>query len=108
MYIQLNEVEVMWEDKIKKVSMIEQVPDADEDIKVLSRYWIKNAFGMKVYVKANCRDLAQLAVDKYYGSGFYKVNSDKGDSPKGDVTVRCVATRRGQSVQRNKSKILNS
>jgi len=109
MYIQINEVEVMWENKLKKISLVEQVVEDEEDeIKALSRYFIKNAFGTKVYIKANTRDLAQLAVDAYYGRGFYKVHSDKGDSPKGGVTVRCVATRRGQAVQRSKAKILNS
>lgn len=108
MYIQLNEVEVVYQGKIKKVSLIEQVPSDGEDIKKLAKYFVNNAFGMKVYIKAATRDLAQLAVDTYYGKGFYKVNSETGDSPKGDITVRAVATRRGQSVQRNKSKILNS
>jgi hypothetical protein len=108
MYIQLNEVEVVWEGKIKKVSLIEQVPDADEDIKKLAKYFIKNAFGKIVYVKAATRDLAQLAVDEYYGKNFYKVHSETGDSPKGDVTCRSVGTRRGQAQASLKSRILNS
>lgn len=104
----LTEVEVVWEDKTKKVSLIEQILEADEIEKPLSKYYILNAFGNKVFIKANNRELAQLAVDTEYRKGHYRVSSDKGDSPKGDVTVRCVATRRGQAVQRSKAKILNS
>lgn len=108
MNLVITEVSVVWQDKEKKVSLIEQIPDGDEEIKGLSKYWIRNALGNKVYIKANCRDLAQLAIDTEYKKGFYRVNSDKGDSPKGDVTVRATAYRKGQTAQRNKAKILNS
>jgi len=104
----LTEVEVMWEGKIKKVSLIEQILEADEVDKPLSKYNIVNAFGNKVYIKANNRELAQLAVDTEYRKGHYRVSSDKGDSPKGDVTVRATAFRKGQQQQMQKSRILNS
>lgn len=108
MFIQLHEVSVVWEEKEKIVTLVEQIPDDGEDILPLAKYHIKNAFGREIFVKAKCRELAQLAVDEFYGKGFYKVRCDKGDSPKGDVTVRATAYRKGQTVQRNKARILNS
>lgn len=103
----ITEVSVVWQDKEKKVSLIEQIPDGDEEIKGLSRFWFRNALGNKVFIKASCRDLAQLAVDTEYKKGFYKVNSD-GEKPKGDVTVRAVATRKGVYKNAQRTKILNS
>jgi len=103
----INEVEVVWKGKIKKVSLVEQVPADGEEIVAVSRYWLTNALGMKVFIKATSRDLAQLACDEYYGKNFYKVNSN-GDKPKGDVTVRASGTRRGQQQANQKSRILNS
>ena len=108
MFIQLHEVSVVWEEKEKIVTLVEQIPDDGEEILPLAKYHILNAFGKKVFIKAKCRELAQLAVNEYYGSGHYTVRCDKGDSPKGDVTVRATAYRKGQTVQRNKARILNS
>lgn len=108
MFIQLHEVSVMWEDKEKIVTLVEQIPDDGEEILPLAKYHIKNAFGREIFIKAKCRELAQLAVDNFYGKGFYRVRCDKGDSPKGDVTVRAVATRKGAYKNAQRAKILNS
>jgi len=47
---------------------------AEEEIKTPpSRYYIMDAFGFHVYVKARARDKAQAIVDEVYGKGFYKI-----------------------------------
>lgn len=76
--------------------------------KALGAWYIVNALGEKVYFCTKDGLLAQKMCDSYYGKGKYKVRNSSGFKSSGSVTVRANQTTRGQAVQRNKARILNS
>lgn len=59
-------------------------------------FFIKNAMGEFVFIHTRDRAKAQAWVDENYGKGRYTVNASKLQKGSGDVTVRGVATRKGQ------------
>lgn len=59
-------------------------------------FFIRNALGEYIFIHTRERAKAQAWVDENYGKGRYTVNASKMQKGKGEVTVRGVATRRGQ------------
>lgn len=95
--------------KKKKVNIhFVVLENEDEEIPELSKYFFIDALGRKGFIKTNNRSIAQQAVDAWAGKGKYSVICSRGESLKGDATVRATAFRKGQTQQRLKSKILNS
>ena len=68
------------------------VVDFDEytsmEFREVSAYWIKNAFGQKVYFKTRSREIAIQTCDDLYGKGQYIVSSGKMQKNSGTNTVR--------------------
>ena len=59
-------------------------------------FFIRNALGEYIFIHTRERAKAQAWVDENYGKGRYTVNASKMQKGKGEVTVRGVATRKGQ------------
>lgn len=89
-----------------KSVMIEEVLKGDNT--PLRNFYIINALGNRMWVKTISRELAQKAVDVLFGENFYTIRSVRGAKGASSPNVRATETRRGQYVQRQKSKILNS
>lgn len=103
--INIIEVEIETSGK-KKTIFLEEVNNSDKT--PLRNFYIVNAMGNYVWIKTIDRTVAQLAVDTYYGKGFYTVKSIRGAKGGESVTCRAVATRKGQYKQAQRAKVLNS
>lgn len=103
--IQIIEVVVEYKDK-KKIVCLEEV--LHQNNTPLRNFYIRSCLGNYVWIKTNDRVLAQLAVDTYFGVGFYKLASVKGAKGSDSVSCRASQTTRGQAFQRAKARVLNS
>lgn len=74
--------------------------------KDISKYYVIDAFGRRVYVKTNNRLLAQEVVDEWFGANKYTVRCSGIEKISGEVTVRASEFRKNQNQQRQKAKIL--
>lgn len=96
------------------------MPSKDTEVKLITEEWtdeafanpkgafyIRNAFGDIVWILTRIRSKAQLVVDTEYGIGKYIVRPVAGSKGAESVTVRAVATRKGQYVQSQRARILN-
>jgi len=60
----------------------------DIEFREVSAFWIKNAFGQKVYFKTRSREVATHTCDTIYGKGQYIVSSGKmGKKPESESAV---------------------
>lgn len=73
-----------------EVVIVEFEEFTDMDYREVSAYWIKNAFGQKVYFKTRSREIAIQTCDDLYGKGQYVVSSGKMQKNSGTNTVRGV------------------
>ena len=60
-----------------EIEVVEFEQYTDMDYREVSAYWIKNAFGQKVYFKTRSREIAIQTCDDLYGKGQYVVSSGK-------------------------------
>lgn len=104
LYVVLDEVDI----GEKKIALVTAVDDEMLDGKPLSKWFIINALGQAVYIKTRKREDAQKAIDVYYGNGKYRLRTTSLEKSANAPNVRASETRRGQAVQRNKARILNS
>lgn len=80
------------------------VVDFDEytsmEFREVSAYWIKNAFGEKVYFLTRSRELAIQTCDDLYGRGQYVVSSGKMQKNSGTNTVRASLNSKSRAGSR--------
>jgi hypothetical protein len=107
--IVLDEVVLQIANKKKTIKLERcSLDETDDGWTDLTKFWFVNSLGERVYIRCTDRLIAQQACDTWCGKkNFYTIVCSKGESSKGAATVRCVATTKGQSVQRNKARILN-
>ena len=93
---------------MSKVMMV--VEDFHDEVMLHPKgsFYILNALGQVVWLKTRSRVKAQEAVDEEYGKGKYTVKSVSVGKASDTLTCRAVATRRGQYVQSQRARILNS
>lgn len=71
-----------------EIEVVEFEQYTDMDYREVSAYWVKNAFGQKVYFKTRSREIAIQTCDDLYGKGQYVVSSGKMQKNSGTNTVR--------------------
>ena len=104
MDIVIEEVEAMVGGKPKKISLYFVEGELEKD---LSKYYIIDAFGRRVFIKTKDRMIAQEVVNLYFGNNKYTVKCGGLEKISGTPNVRATEFRRGQAQQRLKAKILN-
>lgn len=79
-----------------KITVVDQSELANDDFHAPSKYYFVNALGQAVFIHARARQDAEEYITSEYGKGFYKLRTSSLDKPKGDITCKGTATRRGQ------------
>lgn len=93
---------------MSKIETVSEPYSQDVLLEPKANFYIINALGDIIWIKTRKREKAQEWVDSEYGKGKYTVVCIKVSGSRDNNTVRGSETRWGQSVQRQKAKILNS
>ena len=105
--VQIEEVDLLLSG-VKKTVALHFVEDVLGIVKDISKYYVIDALGRRVYIKTNNRTIAQDVADAYFGKNKYLVRCSGLEKISGTPNVRATESRRGQYVQRQKARVLNS
>lgn len=108
MVVDVEQVNIVVVGKKKTIAVHFVTLESDEEWPNLSKYYFTDALGRRAFVKTNNRSIAQQTVDEMMGKGKYRVVCTTGEKGDGSVTCRATEYRKGQMVQRQKARILNS
>jgi len=90
--------------KLCETKVVEYSEYTDIDFREVSSFFIKNAFGDRVYFMTREREVAQATCDCTYGDKFYSVTSGKTSKNSGNNTVRGVLNSKSRQGHKTSGK----